>query len=89
MMPSAMTLAAIMIATSSTMPTAVITESSENTMSMTMICATTATERSCSACGRFGGFVSLDFLVYLVGCLSDEEQATENQDEPASRHFEA
>ena len=42
MMPSATTLAAIMIDTSLTMPTAVITESSEKTMSITMICATTA-----------------------------------------------
>ena len=37
MMPNAMTLAPIMMVTWSTMPTAVITESSENTMSMMVI----------------------------------------------------
>ena len=44
MMAMAITIAAIMIATSSTIPTAVITESSEKTMSSTMICATTPTK---------------------------------------------
>ena len=42
MMPTAMTTAAIMTDRSSAMPTAVITESSENTMSSSMICPTTA-----------------------------------------------
>ena len=41
-----MTLAAIMSDTSSTMPTAVITESSENTMSMSMICDDDRGERA-------------------------------------------
>ena len=40
MMPMAMTTAIIMIARWSTMPTAVITESSENTASSTTICVT-------------------------------------------------
>ena len=49
MIASAITLAATMISMCGTMPTAVITESSENTMSITMICSTTNTRPRCAA----------------------------------------
>ena len=45
MMPTASTTAVTMIETSSAIPTAVITESSEKTISSAMICTMTARER--------------------------------------------
>ena len=45
--PTAMTIASTMTATSFAMPTAVITESSENTMSMMAICTSVATNPAC------------------------------------------
>ena len=56
MMPNATTLAAIMIETLFAMPTAVMTESSENTISMTIICSTVPSSE-CTA--RIAAFSSI------------------------------
>ena len=59
------------------MPTAVITESSENTMSITMICATTAASERAAASPSRSLVLALELSVDLERRLGDEEQAAE------------
>ena len=74
MMPTARTTAATMIETSSAMPTAVITESSENTMSSTMICTMTAANDGATR-RRAVAFLAFEPLVNLERRLAEQEQA--------------
>ena len=84
MMATARTTAATMIARSSAMPTAVITESSENTMSSSMICTMTAPNDG-AARAELVSFVALEPLVNLERRLGEQEQAAADQDQVASR----
>ena len=71
-----------MISTSRAMPTAVITESSENTMSSSMICTSTAPKVA-----AFGLWLSvlaaLQLVVDLPGRLGHQEEAADQQDQIA------
>ena len=84
--PTAMTTAAIMTGSSSAMPTAVRTESSENTMSSRTIWTITLPERCRPAAGV--GVVrlfALERLVDLGRGLPEQEQAAADEDEVAPR----
>ena len=65
------------------MPTAVITESSEKTMSRSMICAMTARERRRGA-RRAVALVAFELLVNLERRLAEQEQSAADQDEIAA-----
>ena len=65
------------------MPTAVITESSENTMSSSMICTMTARERRRDA-RRAVSFLAFEPLVNLERRLAEQEQAAADQDQVAA-----
>ena len=68
--------AAIITDTWSTMPTAVMIESSENTMSMRMICTMIAAKLAFTLVRRVA-FLTFGELVDLLGRLPHEEQAAE------------
>ena len=82
----AITIAVTMIESSLAMPTAVITESSENTMSSSRICDEhpRRTRRARRGAARLVG-LRLDLLVDLPGGLADQEEAAAQQDEVAPR----
>jgi hypothetical protein len=94
MMPTVMITAAIMIGTSSVMPTAVRIESIENTMSSAMICAIARRRRSRPALvaveqssdGIAGSIAVMD----LLGRLPQQEQAAREKDQvaPEKRRLE-
>ena len=84
MMPTASTTAVIMIEMSSAMPTAVITESSEKTMSSSMIWTMTARERRRDA-RRAVALFAFEPLVNLERRLAEQEQAAADQDQVAAR----
>ena len=82
MMPNDSTTTVTMTTRFSVMPTAVMTESSENTMSSSRICASTEPKVT----GAFGAravllFGPLELVVDLGDRLVDEEQATRDEDE--------
>ena len=81
--PTEATTAAIMTASSSTMPTAVMIESSENTRSMTMICRMTAAKVALTR-ARACAFLAFERLVDFAGALPDQEQAAGDQDQVAA-----
>ena len=83
MMPTAMTTAATMIDRSSAMPTAVITESSEKTMSSSMICRITAANDGATR-ARAVPFLAFEPLVNLERRLGEQEQAADDQDQVAA-----
>ena len=71
----------IQICSGGTMPTAVMTESSEKTISSARICARTTptlTDLPPAACSSSSRF---DLAVDLIGGLGDQEQAADEQDE--------
>ena len=68
-------MAATMISICRTRPTAVNTESSENTMSMSAICTTTAVRPPCSTRGAGVRLRALERLVDLEHALAEQEQA--------------
>ena len=78
-----------MICTSLTMPTAVMTESSEKTMSMTMICDHHGHERrrGLLPLGLLVG--PFELAVDLERGLGDQEQAADQQDQAAAREIDA
>ena len=78
---TAMITAAIMTGSSSTMPTAVMTESSENTMSSTTICPMIGQKAACLALAVL--VAALERLVDLGGRLDEEEHAADDQDHVA------
>ena len=83
MITTAMTIAAIMIETSSTMPTAVITESSEKTISSSAICVSTdANDVGCAVPTR--RLLPFQPLVNFVRALPQQEQAADEQDQIAA-----
>ena len=84
MMATDTTTAVTMTHSSSTMPMAVMTESSEKTMSSNMICAITLANDDGSPAGRV---LLLPFKgpVNLEGALREEKQATANQNQIATR----
>ncbi len=80
---TAITTAAIMIATSRAMPTAVITESSEKTMSSSMIWTRIAPKLA--AAGRaLAVLAALELVVDLPGRLGHQEESAEQQDQVAA-----
>ena len=83
MMPTASTTAATMTLTSSAIPTAVITESSEKTISSSMIWTITAAKEGAT---RADPWLLLAFqpIVDLDRRLGEQEQAAADQDEVAS-----
>ena len=83
MIRQAMTTAAIMIARSCAMPIAVMMESSENTISMTMIWR--ITQKNALAPGRVAAALVARFHlgVDFVGRLCDQEQPAAHQDDVA------
>ena len=83
-MPTETTTAAIITGTLSTMPTAVMIESSENTMSMMMICRITAPNVARTALDDLA-LVAFEQLVDLVRALPQQEQPADDQDEVAAR----
>ena len=86
MTPTAITIAITMTTTCWAMPTAVITESSENTMSSTRICtSTTPNVRPCRPLTVLLVVRHLELVVDLVRRLGDEEQPAAEQDQVASR----
>ena len=84
MMPTATITAAIITSTCCAMPTAVMIESIENTMSMTMIWAMIAANACGALCAEFVLVRLLDRGVHLVRRLVDQEDAAGDQDEVAS-----
>ena len=89
MIRQAMTTAAIMISRSCAMPIAVMMESSENTMSMTMIWMITQ-KNALRLRGAVIGFVARFHLgVDFVGRLGDQEQPAADQDDVAPRKADA
>ena len=84
MMATATTTAATMIERSSAMPTAVITESSENTMSSTMICAITAANDGYDL-RRSMALLAFEAVVNLERRLGQQEQAAAEQNQVAAR----
>jgi hypothetical protein len=80
---TAMTTAAIMIDTCSTMPTAVITESSENTISSSRICTMTLVNDGRLASPALSA-PAFQLVVNFMGALGDEEQAADQQDHVAA-----
>ena len=78
-----MTTAAIMIPICWTMPMAVITESSENTMSSSRIWTITAPNDGRDA-RRGPALLAFELVVDLVGRLGDQEQPAREQDEIAA-----
>ena len=72
-----------MTGTSSTMPTAVMIESSENTMSMMMICRITAPNVALHRARRLA-LDALEQLVDLVRALPQQEEPADDQDEVAA-----
>ena len=85
---TAMTTAAIMTMTSSTMPTAVMTESRLKTMSSSMIWTITPPNDDGLA-GLAHVLLALHAAVDLPGRLGQQEQATAEQDEVATRERHA
>ncbi|MGC4084348.1 MAG: hypothetical protein QM736_20110 [Vicinamibacterales bacterium] len=84
MMPTESTTAATNhTPTLSTMPTAVITESSEKTMSSSIICPMTA--GTTAPLWRSRAFLSFEPLVNFDGRLPHQEQAAAEQNEVAPR----
>ena len=89
MTPTAMRIAAIMIGISSTSPTAVRTESSENTMSSATIWASVPpNDAEPPDVGRMR-LLALDRFEDLGACLPEQEQAADDQDDVAPRELEA
>ena len=84
MMPMAMMTAIIMMARWSTMPTAVMTESSENTASSTTICVTMTQKLAYARPRRRAVAAALEPLVQLHGALEQQEEAARHQDQVAS-----
>ena len=84
MIPADTITAATMTATSSTMPTAVITESSENTMSSSMIWTITLAKDAAPAPAGVV-LLPLEPLVHLERALAEEEQPAADQDQVAAR----
>ena len=92
----AITIAMTITHTCSTMPMAVMTESSEKTMSMTamvtMVQAKLAglpgdRRRPTGVRGRVFGLRLFELLVHLDDALGDQEQPAGEEDEVAPRHF--
>ena len=84
---TAMTIAAIMIETYSAMPTAVITESSEKTMSSSRICRMTPANdaaRRAVCAGRF----PFEVVVNLAGALENQEQPAAREDHRPARELD-
>ena len=69
MTPAASSTAVIMIGMCGDIPTAVMTESSEKTMSMSMICTTTVASAR-SAADRDAPLAAFELVVDLVGALA-------------------
>ena len=68
------------------MPTAVITESSEKTMSTTMICATTAaSDLAARPRAVVAVLLTFELAMDLIRRLGDEKQSADEQDEIAAR----
>ena len=84
MNPTATTTAATITPISSTIPTAVMTESSEKTMSSSMIWISTLRERRRHPGGRLA-LLALQPLVDLVGALGQEEQPADQEHQVAAR----
>ena len=80
MKPTAMTTAATITPRSSAIPTAVITESSENTMSSSMIWISTLGSDGPHP-DRCLALLALQPLVDLAGALGQQEQAAHDQDQ--------
>ena len=86
MIATATTTATIITATSSAMPTAVITESSENTMSSSMICPMTAANDGATRAADMA-VLAFELLVNLARRLEEEEQPAAGKDQIAAREF--
>ena len=82
MIPTAMMTAVTMTHSSSTMPTAVMTESSEKTMSRSMIWTITLANDAATRLGRVP-LLALELVVDLVRALPHQEEAAEDQDQVA------
>ena len=87
MTPTAMTIAMIMTASWSTKPTAVMTESSEKTMSMRPIWMMTLRNPECFGAWPFALF-TLEAVVNLEGRLREQEQAAADENEVAAGDFD-
>ena len=83
MTKQAITTAATMISRSCAMPIAVMIESSENTMSMTMICMITQKNALAFGCVVGLAVARLDLGMNFVGRLRDQEQPAADQDDVA------
>ena len=83
--PTEQTTAAIITRTSSTMPTAVMMESSEKTRSITMICRDGGAKSRLRRAGTVGLVLALQRAMDLAGALPDQEQAPAEQDDVAAR----
>ena len=86
MSPTDTTTAAIMIATSSTMPTAVMMESRENTRSIRMIWKMTAPKVAATTAFAFLG-PAFNQMMDLLRAFPDQEEAARDQDEVPSGYF--
>ncbi len=75
--------AAIMMARSCAMPIAVMIESSENTMSMTMIWTITQKNARRAGAASFVFVARFHLVVDFVGRLSDQKQPAADQDDVA------
>ena len=80
----ATTTAIIMMLKSCTMPTAVITESSENTASSTTICRITCQNTACRLLPGVVAGAAFHALVQFHGALEQQEQAAQYQDQVAT-----
>ena len=81
--PTAITTAAIITSMSSAMPTAVITESSEKTMSSSRIWMMTAANDDGLAAGRAVLLLALELFVDLGRRFVDQEEPAAEQDQVA------
>ena len=87
MTPTAMTTATIMMMTSSTMPTAVSTESSEKTMSSRTICTSTPRKEAVPAGRGLVRLLAFERLVDLARGLPQQEEAAADEDHVAPREL--
>jgi len=89
MITHAITTAVIMMTRSCAMPIAVMMESSENTISMTMICAITQRTRWRPPLLSLPASPPFHLAVNFVGCFRDQEQPAADQDDVAPRQWQA
>jgi hypothetical protein len=68
------------------MPTAVITESSENTTSSSRICTITPAKETVTPAGGRLAVGALQFLMHLDHAFPDQEESAHEQNQIAPRH---